>query len=203
MFSFLTSTISYFSRTTLFRHSRTLAKNILLQIISFSILIWLVSVAYAAYTTIAPSSITAGQPVSVALMQQIKDNLDDLNTRVSASSGIPTWAIMAYNLSSCPSGWIAANGTSGTPDLRGEFIRGLDSGRGVDAGRVLSSAQVDILKSHMHVLPSNLAVFWGPTIIFASAYGDTGGTTSNGITGDTGGNETRPRNVALLYCQKQ
>ena len=66
---------------------------------------------------------------------------------------------MAYNLSSCPSGWIAANGTSGTPDLRGEFIRGLDSGRGVDAGRVLSSAQVDILKSHMHVLPSNLAVF--------------------------------------------
>jgi phage-related tail fiber protein len=57
---------------------------------------------------------------------------------------------MAYNLASCPSGWIPANGTSGTPDLRGEFIRGLDSGRGVDTGRVLASWQIDIFKSHTH-----------------------------------------------------
>lgn len=48
---------------------------------------------------------------------------------------------MAFNLSSCPSGWITADGTNGTPDLRGEFIRGLDSGRGVDSGRTLGSSQ--------------------------------------------------------------
>lgn len=28
------------------------------------------------------------------------------------------------------------------PDLRGEFIRGVDSGRGVDTGRVMGSAQI-------------------------------------------------------------
>lgn len=109
---------------------------------------------------------------------------------------------MAYNLSSCPSGWIAADGLSGTPDLRGEFIRGLDSGRGVDTGRVLASAQVDMLKSHTHTLPSNLAIVFGPTTLYYSS-GDTGGTATSGPTGPTGGAETRPRNVALLYCQKQ
>jgi hypothetical protein len=54
---------------------------------------------------------------------------------------LPVGSVMPFNLASCPSGWVAANGTSGTPDLRGEFIRGLDSGRGVDTGRVLGSAQ--------------------------------------------------------------
>ncbi|MCK8407572.1 hypothetical protein LXA45_17920, partial [Erwinia amylovora] len=29
------------------------------------------------------------------------------------------------------------------PDLRGEFVRGADLGRGVDAGRVLGSSQLD------------------------------------------------------------
>lgn len=48
---------------------------------------------------------------------------------------------MAFYLASCPTGWIPANGTSGTPDLRGEFVRGLDSGRSVDNGRALGSFQ--------------------------------------------------------------
>jgi len=54
---------------------------------------------------------------------------------------VPTGAIQAFNLASCPTGWIAANGSNGTPDLRGEFIRGLDSGRGVDTSRTLASSQ--------------------------------------------------------------
>jgi len=53
----------------------------------------------------------------------------------------PSGAVIAFNLSACPTGWIAANGSNGTPDLRGEFIRGLDSGRGVDGSRTLASAQ--------------------------------------------------------------
>jgi len=32
---------------------------------------------------------------------------------------------MSFNLASCPSGWIEADGTNGTPDLRGAFIRGI------------------------------------------------------------------------------
>lgn len=64
---------------------------------------------------------------------------------------VPTGAVMAFFGSTCPNGWSPANGTAngvkktdgtnGTLDLRGEFIRGLDSGRGVDTGRSLASSQ--------------------------------------------------------------
>ncbi len=46
----------------------------------------------------------------------------------------------------------AGNGTTtfNLPDLRGEFIRGIDNGRGVDLGRVLGSGQGDDFKNHYH-----------------------------------------------------
>lgn len=85
------------------------------------------------------------------------------------------------------------------PDLRGEFIRGWDNGRGVDAGRVFGSFQADEFKSHTHTLRDN-----------AEPDGDTNGRFDAGgsaqtpgeiiTTSATGGNETRPRNVALLPC---
>ena len=40
--------------------------------------------------------------------------------------------------------------TFNLPELRGEFIRGLDNGRGVDSGRTLGSAQTDQMESHNH-----------------------------------------------------
>jgi microcystin-dependent protein len=36
------------------------------------------------------------------------------------------------------------------PDMRGEFERGLDDGRGVDAGRTIGSAQSQTIQSHAH-----------------------------------------------------
>jgi len=65
----------------------------------------------------------------------------------------------AFNGSSCPAGWTAADGsgdekdTTGantTLDLRGEFIRGLDSGRGIDASRTLRSWQKPTVIPHEH-----------------------------------------------------
>ncbi|WAT31825.1 phage tail protein [Pseudomonas sp. GXZC] len=46
----------------------------------------------------------------------------------------------------------AGNGstTFGLPDLRGEFVRGWDDGRGVDTGRALGSAQGGQNASHSH-----------------------------------------------------
>lgn len=85
------------------------------------------------------------------------------------------------------------------PDLRGEFIRGWDNGRGVDAGRILGSFQAGEIVSHDH--PSI-----GTTTIISQYLGSEFGNTieipSSGSTGSTGGTETRPRNVALLPCIK-
>ena len=97
----------------------------------------------------------------------------------------------------------AGNGTStfNLPDLRGEFVRGLDDGRGVDAGRVIGSWQEDAFKSHTHDLPINLVGNQNMATLIDTDGSDEG-ISSLSKTGSTGSTETRPRNVALLACIK-
>lgn len=93
----------------------------------------------------------------------------------------------------------AANKRLPVPDLRAEFIRGLDDGRGVDTSRVLASAQADELESHTHTQRANAAGGAG----FGNVSGSASTNNSDGgQTLATGGSETRPRNVALLTCIK-
>jgi microcystin-dependent protein len=95
------------------------------------------------------------------------------------------------------------------PDMRGLFVRGWDNNKGIDAGRALGDAtQGDMLKSHDHPF------YWGqdptPSAIPAIGGSTTGNSVQNynfyGIGGDqignTGGTETRPKNIALIYCIK-
>lgn len=87
------------------------------------------------------------------------------------------------------------------PDLRGEFIRGWDNGRGVDGGRLLLSMQGDEIKAHKHNL--NVSIKNG-TYVWANessriAGGYDGGRTNGDAMGNTGGRETRPRNIAYQY----
>jgi microcystin-dependent protein len=141
------------------------------------------------------------------------------------NSGAPVGAILYYPASTIPVGWMQCNGASlstttfallfskigynfggsgGTfrlPDLRGEFIRSWDGGRGVDFGRGVGSFQDDSLKSHTHTY-----VEWygnnnvdGPDSTTVRS-GDI--TTRVGTTSATGGSETRPRNIALVACIK-
>ena len=139
------------------------------------------------------------------------------------ASAIPSGAVLYFAGQTAPSGWLKANGaavsrstyaalfaaigtTYGTgdgrstfnlPDLRGEFVRGWDDGRGVDNGRALGSAQADEFKAHTHGgVPQR------------AGDRDRGGEVSwfsiDGIgqTEAAGGSETRPRNIALLACIK-
>ena len=91
---------------------------------------------------------------------------------------VPSGAVLYFAGRTAPAGWLKANGaavsrtayaalfaaigttygagdgrsTFNLPDLRAEFIRGWDDGRGVDVGRVFGSAQAHALQSHQHGL---------------------------------------------------
>lgn len=90
--------------------------------------------------------------------------------------------------------------TFNLPDGRGEFLRGLDDGRGVDAGRVFGSAQADLLKSHTHQITTTNS----GTGNSGAAIGEVSSGTPRIVVASeaTGGTETRPRNIALLACIK-
>lgn len=89
--------------------------------------------------------------------------------------------------------------TFNLPDLRGEFLRGWDGGRGVDGDRGFGTVQADEIKEHTHQVET-------PVVSrIRAAAGSTASldyqTQVGGVfTGPTGGTETRPRNVALLPC---
>lgn len=100
------------------------------------------------------------------------------------------------------------------PDTRGEFLRGWDHGRDVDAGRELGSAQSDAFQGHKHGPDADV----GASALWATRTG--GGFAMN--PGSTLGNlqsvgkpiadgingaprtaaETRPRNLAVMWCIK-
>lgn len=60
--------------------------------------------------------------------------------------------------------------TFNLPDLRGEFVRGWDDGRGVDSGRELGSSQGGATQSHTH----------SGSVAMAGKHTHTGKTTNNG-----------------------
>lgn len=91
--------------------------------------------------------------------------------------------------------------TFALPDLRGEFVRGWDHGRGIDAARERGSAQTDMLKSHTHSVTPPAAT--DDTSSGATTTGSGGGETITPYnTASSGGTETRPRNVALMMVIK-
>lgn len=88
--------------------------------------------------------------------------------------------------------------TFNLPDSRGEFWRGLDLGRGVDAGRSLGSAQGWMVGSHRHTLSSGYVNLEVSTTPNTSDIGRDGLSMDAANTGYAGGNESRPRNIAKI-----
>ena len=131
--------------------------------------------------------------------------------------GVPVGVPMPWPQVHPPAGWFECNGApfdvnqfprlasaypaGRLPDLRGEFIRGWDNARGADPYRVMLSWQNCEIQRHIH--GQNIRVF---------SEGGTGNPWGSGgdrfeldywfNTGETGGNETRPRNVAFMYIVK-
>lgn len=104
--------------------------------------------------------------------------------------------------------------TFNLPDLRGEFVRGWDHGRGVDAGRALGSAQTDALQnitgSATEIVMSGSSTVSGAFSVKQTLSGGVSGGSSltrKTLTLDASSvartaDETRPRNVALMYIIK-
>ncbi len=119
-----------------------------------------------------------------------------------------TYAQASGNIAATDAAWAAGMYSPGDgattfriPELRGEFLRFADSGRGVDSGRVVGTFQDHQMQQHSHTVGGSNT--------------DTGSTFTNGINrvttnlistgvagGTSNGSENRPRNVALLPCIK-
>ncbi|MCP4102602.1 MAG: phage tail protein [Lentisphaerae bacterium] len=91
--------------------------------------------------------------------------------------------------------------TFNAPDLRGEFIRGWDNGRGIDSGRSLGSWQADDFKNHTHLNYQGHQGGGGGKYASGDDYSNSY-ISNPPDTSATGGAETRPRNIALMYCIK-
>ena len=162
-------------------------------------------------------------------------------TTAFVTTGGAPGAVMFFAQNSAPTGWLKANGaaisrttyaalfaaigttfgvgdgstTFGVPDLRGEFPRGWDDGRGIDSGRGIGTAQAQDHQSHTHTVTDpghqhNIQYYQSTgggeaaasAQILNSAIGNTVSATTGITISNTGGTETRPRNIALLACIK-
>jgi phage-related tail fiber protein len=119
--------------------------------------------------------------------------------------------------------------TFNVPDLRGEFVRGWDDSRGVDSGRNFATAQGDQNKQHNHSATATSTVTdpghnhvyidqqahnegYRPWKAGDNDCGQRNKNTNNAFTGisvstsvsvaNDGGNEARPRNIAMMYVIK-
>ena len=141
------------------------------------------------------------------------------NLGLGEGSALPVGVPVPWPSATPPTGWLKCNGaafsaeeypelakaypTNKLPDLRGEFIRGWDDGRGVDSSRGLLTSQDHLFASHEHWFDQYYALkSFDPTggrfVVTADAFGEL--ITANSIsTVSVGGSETRPRNVAFNY----
>ncbi|WP_155026615.1 phage tail protein [Enterobacter bugandensis] len=155
---------------------------------------------------------------------------------------IPAGFPLPWPAATPPAGWLKCNGaafdkakypklaavySSGSlPDLRGEFLRGWDDGRGVNSGRGLLSSEEHAVISHNHAIPTTVnsptaippgveqaianETIFSPAATYGCDYWANGGRTFTYMTGGKNGaeninaassmqSETRPRNVAFNY----
>ena len=134
------------------------------------------------------------------------------NLGLGEGSALPVGVPVPWPSVTPPTGWLKCNGaafsaeeypelakvypTNKLPDLRGEFIRGWDDGRGIDSGRTLLSAQDGSIEAHGHDYNGAIYTSSGPSWANTT---DAGHRAYSGFTSSYGGSETRPRNIAFNY----
>ena len=207
-----------------------------------------IAAAASTYLALSGGTLTGnltllGAP-STTNMAATKGYVDTQIAAIPAGDATPAGTVIYTARSTAPTGYLKANGaavsrttyatlfaaigtiygagdgstTFNLPELRGEFVRGLDDGRGIDTSRALGSAQAQSYQSHSHgitdpghshnvsvnastanfgVQGNDLPVPIGSFTTYTTSTVQTDITVNN-----SGATETRPRNVALLACIK-
>ncbi|EFN0077819.1 tail fiber protein [Escherichia coli] len=171
----------------------------------------------------------------------VKTALENLG--LGEGSALPVGVPVPWPSATPPTGWLKCNGAAFSsemypklakaypanklPDLRGEFIRGWDDGRGIDSGRSLLNAQSHSVIDHIHYMelwtgeglaanstragtnPGILATYGDGGIVKTDESGvkvpsslraiGTRGVYRLGANGGNTGTENRPRNIAFNY----
>ncbi|EIM6244396.1 tail fiber protein, partial [Escherichia coli] len=179
------------------------------------------------FTGVDRAALTALTSVGRAILGKtsIQSVLEYLG--LGEGSALPVGVPVPWPSATPPTGWLKCNGaafssekypnlakaypTNKLPDLRGEFIRGWDDGRGVDAGRQLLSSQGDAIRNIEGFADGGIGMSFDA---IRGAFYDAGtrsarmpnNTTDIGKTDDLGfdasrvvptANENRPRNIAF------
>ncbi|WP_247077479.1 phage tail protein [Escherichia coli] len=148
------------------------------------------------------------------------------NLGLGEGSALPVGVPVPWPSATPPTGWLKCNGapfsaeeypelakvypTNELPDLRGEFIRGWDDGRGVDTGRGILSAQGDAIRNITGWFGAHATVVAKPPFVKFSApeiaenVGGGGGSTRDAVKLDLSlsvptASENRPRSIAFNY----
>ena len=176
---------------------------------------------------------------------KLNEMVDGINTSTSGLESFVslTGSILFMATPIVPNGWLKADGlavsratysrlfaaigttfgsgdgstTFNIPDLRGEFIRGWDDGRGLDSGRTLGSTQADQNLAHTHTGTTSTTGAHTHAVDARSgtadgSYGTRMGTYDYGgyytqsagdhahtmTTASSGGTEVRVKNIALM-----
>ncbi|MSE90709.1 phage tail protein, partial [Escherichia coli] len=194
------------------------------------------------FATTMLNALAGKQPLDNTLTNLSGKDVAGLLTYLGLGEGsaLPVGVPVPWPSATPPTGWVKCNGaafsaeeypelakaypTNKLPDLRGEFIRGWDDGRGIDTGRSILSIQGYATEDHAHGLPSRSTIVTDATINF---YFDESWVNSGtdiikrGNTNDAGlpapdygtfktykqsvaglgaaASETRPRNIAFNY----
>ena len=163
-----------------------------------------------------------------AVKSYIDSAINELRRKVDSIPLFPVGTVLYTAASRVPADFLAANGQSilkssypelyavigGTygqttdsfnlPDLRGMFVRGLDSYRGIDTNRQIGSVQNDEFRSHNHASKGGTNFVNYPEVggQARQEQEQQGGPESYSsrfpTTENTGGAETRPINIALI-----
>jgi phage-related tail fiber protein len=157
----------------------------------------------------------------------------EIEAMIAEASALPVGAMVPFPLGKIPPGFLEVDGSVKSiavypdlaaflgaafnkgdegagnfrlPESRGEFLRGWDHGRGVDAGRAIGSWQADDNKAHTHTT-TRMPAFGNAAGTQASSVAIDNGTTApnlqfGGGINSSGGTEARPRNLAVMWCIK-